>query len=117
MCEPNDIAVAAPQEVGHPQPNQLIRLLPIVTAVATVGAMAAAYYAGSAVARNPVFMMFPVMMLMSAVATVFSGADRRRSEINVRRADFLDHLSRVRAASSRGRCGTASFHRMAPSRT
>ncbi len=99
VCEPHDIAVAAPQEGGHPQPNQLIRLLPIVTAVATVGAMAAAYYGRLAVARNPVFMMFPVMMLMSAVATVFSGADRRRSEINVRRADFLDHLSRVRAAA------------------
>jgi S-DNA-T family DNA segregation ATPase FtsK/SpoIIIE len=44
-------------------------------------------------------MMFPVMMLMSAVATVLSGAGRRRSEINVRRADFLDHLSRVRTAA------------------
>jgi DNA segregation ATPase FtsK/SpoIIIE, S-DNA-T family len=85
--------------VGHPQPNQLIRLLPIVTAVATVGAMAAAYYARSAVGRNPAFMMFPVMMLLSAVATVLSGADRRRSEINVRRADFLDHLSKVRTAA------------------
>ncbi len=99
VCETNDIAVAAPLEVGHPQPSQLVRLLPIVTAVATVGAMAAAYYARSAVARNPAFMMFPVMMLMSAVATVLSGADRRRSEINVRRADFLDHLSRVRTVA------------------
>jgi S-DNA-T family DNA segregation ATPase FtsK/SpoIIIE len=99
VCEIHDIAVTAPQEVDHPQPNQLVRLLPIVTAVATVGAMAAAYYARSAVARNPVFMMFPVMMLMSAVATVLSGTDRRRSEINVRRADFLDHLSMVRAAA------------------
>ncbi len=61
--------------------------------------MAAAYYARSAVARNPAFMMFPVMMLVSTVATVFSGADRRRSEINVRRADYLDYLSDVRAAA------------------
>ena len=99
VCETHDIAVATPQEVGHPQANQLIRLLPIVTAVAAVGAMAAAYYARSAVARNPAFMMFPVMMLMSAVATVLSGAGRRRSEINVRRADFLDQLSTARAAT------------------
>ena len=99
VCETYDIAVATPQEVSHPQANQLIRLLPIVTAVAAVGAMAAAYYARSAVARNPAFMMFPVMMVMSAVATVLSGAGRRRSEINVRRADFLDQLSTARAAA------------------
>ncbi len=98
-CQSHDIVVAAPQEVTQPQPNPLIRLLPIVTAVATVGAMAAAYYARSTVARNPAFMMFPVMMLMSAVATVFSGSDRRRGEINLRRVDYLDSLSGVRAAA------------------
>ncbi|WP_428342189.1 type VII secretion protein EccCa [Mycobacterium sp.] len=97
VCETRDIAVAAPPEVGHPQPNHLFRLLPILTAVATVVAMAAAYFTRSAVARNPAFLMFPVMMLVSAVATVFSGVDRRQSEINVRRADFLDHLSMARA--------------------
>ena len=99
VCDTRDIAVAAPPEVSRPQSNRLIRLLPIVTAVVTVGAMAAAYYARSAVARNPAFMMFPVMMLMSAVAAVFSGVDRRRNDINIRRADFLDHLSTVRAAA------------------
>ncbi|MDT5088781.1 MAG: segregation ATPase FtsK/SpoIIIE, family, partial [Mycobacterium sp.] len=99
VCETNDIAVPAPQEVAHPQPNSLIRLLPIVTAVATVGVMAAAYYARSMVARNPSLLMFPVVMLMSAVATVLSGSDRRRGEINLRRADYLDDLSTVRAAA------------------
>jgi S-DNA-T family DNA segregation ATPase FtsK/SpoIIIE len=97
-CEHDAIAVAAPPGVDQPQPNQWIRLLPIVTALATVVAMAAAYYARSVVARNPAFMMFPVMMLVSTVATVFSGTDRRRSEINLRRADYLDGLSGVRAA-------------------
>ena len=99
VCETHDIAVPAPQEVAHPQPNSLIRLLPIVTAVATVGVMAAAYYARSTVARNPSLLMFPVVMLMSAVATVLSGSDRRRGEINLRRADYLDDLSTVRAAA------------------
>ena len=99
VCDTHDIVVAAPQEVADPQRNQWIRLLPIVTAVVTVGAMAAAYYTRSPVARNPVFMMFPVVMLMSAVATVLTGTDRHRGEINVRRADYLDHLSEVRAAA------------------
>ena len=116
-CETHDIAVAAPQEAGHPQPNQLIRLLPIVTAVATVGAMAAAYYARSAVARNPVFMMFPVMMLMSAVATVLSGTDRRRSEINVRRAGLSRPPVEGACRGSQGRCSTAAFNRVASPRT
>ena len=52
----------------------------------------------SAIARNPAFMTFPLMMLLSAVATVISGADRRRGEINAERAEYLDHLSDLRGA-------------------
>jgi len=96
-CETHDIAVAAPPEVAHRQPNAGIRLLPIVTAVVTLGAMAAAYYARSTVARTPSLLMFPVMMVMSAIATVLSGSGRSRGEINLRRADYLDDLSTVRA--------------------
>src|ERR1700721_3241918 len=78
-----DVVVAAPPEVGPPtQANQLIRFLPIVTAIATVAAMAVAYHSRSAAARNPVFLMFPLIMLASAMATVFSNVDRRRGEIN-----------------------------------
>ncbi len=58
--ETKDIEVAAPPEVTRTQSNQLIRFVPIITAVATVGAMAAAYYARSTVTRNPAFMMFPL---------------------------------------------------------
>jgi DNA segregation ATPase FtsK/SpoIIIE, S-DNA-T family len=97
--ETKDIEVAAPPEVTRTQSNQLIRFVPIITAVATVGAMAAAYYARSTVARNPAFMMFPLMMLVSAVATVLSGADRRRGQINVQRADYLGYLSELRATA------------------
>ncbi len=96
VCQTHDIAVPAPPEIADRQPNRLIRLLPIVTGVATVGAMVAAYYTRSAVTRNPAFLMFPVMMLMSAVATALSGADRHRGEIDVRRADYLEGLSAVR---------------------
>jgi S-DNA-T family DNA segregation ATPase FtsK/SpoIIIE len=94
--ETKDIEVAAPPEVTHTQSNPLIRFVPIITAVVTVGAMAAAYYARSTVARNPAFTMFPLMMLVSAVATVLSGADRRRGQINVQRADYLRYLSDLR---------------------
>ncbi|OBK32467.1 type VII secretion protein EccC [Mycobacterium sp. 1245111.1] len=94
--ETTDIDIAVPPEVTRTQSNPLIRLVPIITAVATVGAMAAAYYARSTVVRNPAFMMFPLMMLVSAVATALSGADRRRGHINVQRADYLGYLSELR---------------------
>jgi S-DNA-T family DNA segregation ATPase FtsK/SpoIIIE len=100
VCETADIVVAAPQEVTRkPQMNLMIRVLPVVTAVATVGAMAVVFYSRSSAARNPAFMMFPLMMLVSAAATVFSGADRRRGEINAERAEFLRYLSDLRAGA------------------
>jgi S-DNA-T family DNA segregation ATPase FtsK/SpoIIIE len=98
--ETDDIAVAAPPEATRQaQSNQLIRFVPLVTAVATVAAMIAAYYARSTVVRNPAFMMFPLMMLVSAAATVASGSDRRRGEVNAQRADYLDYLSGIRASA------------------
>ena len=95
-----DIAVAAPQEVARQaRLSPMVRLLPIVTAIATVGAMAVAYYSRSAVARNPSFLIFPLMMLVSTVTTVVANADRRRGAINAERADYLGYLSDMRAAA------------------
>lgn len=95
--ETKDIAVAAPPEIAdRAQSGRLIRFVPIVTAVAAVGAMAATYAARSTVAHNPAFMMFPLVMLVSAVAAVLSGSDRRRGELNVQRGDYLDYLSTIR---------------------
>jgi S-DNA-T family DNA segregation ATPase FtsK/SpoIIIE len=98
VYDTTDIVVAAPQEVARQaQPSPLVRFLPIVTAIAAVGAMAVAYYSRSAVARNPAFLIFPLMMLVSTVTTVISNADRRRGAINAERADYLTYLSDVRA--------------------
>jgi DNA segregation ATPase FtsK/SpoIIIE, S-DNA-T family len=98
VYDTTDIVVAAPQEVARQaQPSPLVRFLPIVTAIATVGTMAVAYYSRSAVAGNPAFLIFPLMMLVSTVTTVISTADRRRGAINVERADYLSYLSDVRA--------------------
>src|SRR6202012_5523801 len=71
-----DIVVAAPPEVARQaRPSAMVRLLPIVTAIATVGAMAVAYHSRSAVARNPSFLIFPLMMLVSTLTTVIANAD------------------------------------------
>jgi S-DNA-T family DNA segregation ATPase FtsK/SpoIIIE len=97
--ESADIVVAAPPEVTRPaQANVVARFLPVVTAIATSAMMAVVFLSRSAVARNPVFMTFPLMMLLSAVVTVVAGADRRRGEINADRAEYLGYLSDLRAA-------------------
>ncbi|MGA8330300.1 MAG: type VII secretion protein EccC, partial [Mycobacterium sp.] len=95
--ETADLAVAAPNEVARPtQTNPVIRFLPVVTALAAVAAMAMVFHSRSGVTRNPAFMLFPVMMLVSAIATVVSGSDRRGAEINTARAEYLGYLSGLR---------------------
>src|ERR1700761_9618588 len=96
-CDDGDIVVAASQEaINSAHPNQLIRFLPIVTAVATIGAMAAAHLARPSLSRNPAFMVFPLMMLVSALVTALSGADRRRGELTAQRADYFAYLADMR---------------------
>src|SRR5277367_2788427 len=99
--ETADVVVAAPLEVTRPtRTNVMIRFLPAVMALATVGMMAVVYFSRSAVGHNPAFMTFPLMMLLSAVATVVSGADRQRGEINAERAEYLGYLSDLRGAAA-----------------
>ncbi len=101
-CETADLVVAAPKDARQPtQTNPIVRFLPVVTAIATVAVMAAAFHNRSGVMRNPAFMLFPVMMLVSATATVASGADRRRGEINAERTEYLRYLSGLRAVAVR----------------
>jgi DNA segregation ATPase FtsK/SpoIIIE, S-DNA-T family len=98
--ESADVIVAAPPDVTRTgRSNMLARLLPVVMAIATSAIMVVVFLSRSAVARNPAFMTFPLMMLLSAVATVVTGADRRRGEINADRADYLCYLADVRAAA------------------
>ncbi len=98
VFESADIVVEAPPGVTRPaRTNVVARFLPVVTAIATSAMMAVVFLSRSAVVRNPAFMTFPLMMLLSAVVTVVSGADRRRGEINADRAEYLRYLSDLRA--------------------
>lgn len=97
VVESADVMVAAPPEATRlTQANMLTRFLPVVMAVATVGMMAVVFLSRSGALRNPAFMIFPLMMLGSAVATAMSGADRRRGEINADRTEYLGYLSELR---------------------
>jgi S-DNA-T family DNA segregation ATPase FtsK/SpoIIIE len=97
VFETADIDVVAPLEVTQPARNSVMgQLLPIAMAIATVTMMAVVFWSRSAVVRNPMFMIFPLMMLVSAVATVVTGGDRRRGEIDADRAEYLGYLSDLR---------------------
>ena len=62
--------------------------------VGTLAATFAAFVAGSPVARNPGFLAFPVMMVVSMVVTVVTGRGRRRgAAIDADRDEYLAYLS------------------------
>jgi S-DNA-T family DNA segregation ATPase FtsK/SpoIIIE len=115
VFETADVVIAAPLEVTQPtRTNAMTRFLPVVMALATVGMMAVLFFSRSAVGHNPAFMTFPVMMLLSAVGTVVSGADRQRGEINAKRAEYLSYLSDLRddavKTAAAQRCSLAWCH-------
>jgi DNA segregation ATPase FtsK/SpoIIIE, S-DNA-T family len=90
-----EIAVESPPDIPKAVPgNPLARLLPVAMVVATVGMMALYFTSGGGAMRNPMFMFFPVMMLMSVVGTLAYGArgTNRTSELNVDRRDYLRYL-------------------------
>ena len=95
-----DVVITAPPQVTRPtRTNAMSRFLPAVMALATVGMMAVLFISRSAVGHNPAFMTFPLLMLLSAVGTALSGADRQRGEINAERAEYLGYLSDLRRAA------------------
>ena len=92
-----DIAVVAPPEVARPTSSGLlVRLLPAFMSVASLGVMAAAFFSGSAVSRNPTFLALPIMMLISVVVAAVSGRGRGAG-LDADRVDYLGYLSDLRA--------------------
>src|SRR5262245_44016394 len=70
-----DIAVDAPP--GLPAARSP-RLLPVMVSLATLGVMALVFLSGSAAARNPMFIAFPMMTLLSLAVTAAGGRAQRR---------------------------------------
>ncbi|HJT91519.1 MAG TPA: type VII secretion protein EccCa, partial [Mycobacterium sp.] len=99
-----EIALEAPPEVPKAVPaNPLARLLPVAMIVATIGMMALYVTSGGAAMRNPMFMFFPAMMLMSVVGTLAFSArgTNRTAEINEDRRDYLRYIDTVDLAIAR----------------
>ncbi|SEH92683.1 DNA segregation ATPase FtsK/SpoIIIE, S-DNA-T family [Mycolicibacterium rutilum] len=80
--------------------NPVARLLPVAVLVAGGGMMAVYLTSGAGTARSPMFMFFPVMMLMSVLGTVAYGARGgagRAAEIDENRRSYLRYLDTLDA--------------------
>lgn len=91
------IIVEAPPDLPSPAPpGSRSRLLPIALSVVSMGAMTAAFASGSTMARHPVFLAFPMMMLASTVAAGLTGRARRRgSGLDADRGRYLGYLNQL----------------------
>jgi S-DNA-T family DNA segregation ATPase FtsK/SpoIIIE len=94
---------AVPELPAQPPPNPLARLLPVLMLVAA-GAMVVLYLSGghgSVAMRSPMYLIFPVLMLVSVLGTVAHGTRGRRQEIDAVRRDYLRHLDTVAELAER----------------
>lgn len=95
-----DVALRRPPEVPVADPvGPLARLLPVLMLVAA-GGMVVLYLtspsgAGSGAARNPMYMLFPVMMVVSVLGTLAHTTRGRSGELDVGRREFLRYLDTV----------------------
>lgn len=75
--------------------NPVARLLPLAMLVATIGMMAVYFTSGATANRAPMFMFFPLMMVMSVLGTLLYGARGgadRVAEIDRNRRSYLRYL-------------------------
>ncbi|MDF2824990.1 MAG: eccC, partial [Mycobacterium sp.] len=88
------IVVAAPPAAPTGAPPALAtRLIPVVTLLITGGMVAVLVTTGSALPSNPMFLMFPAMLVVSALTSVVQGAGRQSTaELNAGRRRYLGYL-------------------------
>ncbi|MDF2823317.1 MAG: secretion protein EccC, partial [Mycobacterium sp.] len=96
-----EVNLQSPPEVPRVIPgNLLMKLLPIIMLVAVVGMIALLITVGGRnLTRNPMFLLFPMMMIMS-MAGMFMGGGRSgkaAAELNEERKDFFSYLAGLRA--------------------
>ncbi|MEB3983004.1 type VII secretion protein EccCa [Mycobacterium sp. 663a-19] len=98
-----DVSIAAPPALPPSSSSGLAaRLVPVLLSVGSLGVMAAVFFSGSAssgsaATRSPIFLAFPVMMLVSMTVTAVAGRGRRRDgDIDADRVEYLEYLGRLR---------------------
>ncbi|MDQ3154440.1 MAG: type VII secretion protein EccCa [Actinomycetota bacterium] len=94
-----EVHLEAPPEVPRLIPGSIVqKLLPFVMILASLGMVA--FILTSDGARNPLFLMFPIMMVMSTIGMVAGGGGQsggqRKAEMNEDRKDYLRYLGQLR---------------------
>ena len=95
-----EVHLESPPEVPRVIPgNVLMKLLPVVMILASLGMVA--FILTSDGARNPFFLMFPIMMVMSTIGMVVGGGGgrsggQRKAEMDEDRKDYLRYLDQMR---------------------
>ena len=97
-----ELTLSPPPEVPRAVPgNLLTRLLPVVMVVAVIGMVGLMFATGGRqMMSNPLFLMFPMMMLMSMVGMFAAGRSgnggKRAAELNEERKDYFRYLGQLR---------------------
>ncbi|MET9199380.1 type VII secretion protein EccCa [Gordonia sp. NPDC003585] len=97
-----EVNIQAPPDVPRVVPGSLlVKLLPVVMIVAVVGMLALMFVTGGRnILSNPLFMMFPLMMVMSMFGMFAAGGrggPKRAAELNEERKDYFRYLGQMRA--------------------
>jgi DNA segregation ATPase FtsK/SpoIIIE, S-DNA-T family len=96
-----EVALQSPPEVPRIIPGSLVmRLMPLTMVVASVGMIALMITVGGRdVTRNPTFLIFPMMMVMSMAGMFMGGAGKTgkaAAELDEERKDFFSYLTGLR---------------------
>lgn len=96
-----EVNLQPPPEVPRVIPgNLLMRLLPFVMIVAVIGMIALMVTVGGRdLMKNPMFLIFPMMMVMSMAGMFMGGGTRSgkaAAELNEERKDYFSYLANLR---------------------
>ncbi|CAM4189486.1 type VII secretion protein EccCa [Kibdelosporangium persicum] len=96
-----EVHLEPPPEVPRVIPGSiLMKMMPVVMIVAMLGMVVVMFTLGGPQARNPMTLLFPVMMMFSMVGMFAGGGGRgggqKKAEMNEDRKDYLRYLGQMR---------------------
>jgi len=95
-----EVSLQSPPEVPRVIPGNLfMKLMPLIMLVAVIGMIALMITVGGRnVTRNPMFLLFPMMMIMSMAGMFMGGgkSGKAAAELNEERKDFFSYLAGLR---------------------